>query len=71
MAMFGSSWLEDESCDDRPMFGRHWLDETHHLYILDENTNEIIQIENKKQYHEAIDNNRLYEFDGKNYNLKQ
>ena len=68
--MIGSSWLEDEPInDDRPMFGRNWLDETHELYYLDDSNGEMIQISNKKEYNKASDENNIYSFDRKNYNL--
>jgi len=71
MALFGSNWLEDEPVDDdRPMFGRKWLDDTHDEYFLND-SGEYQKIRTKKELNEAIDNNNRFTFDGFNYNLKQ
>jgi hypothetical protein len=69
MAIFGSSWSDEPVDDDRPMFGRNWLDETHFEYFIN-SEGKYQKIETKKELNEAIENNNRFTFDGSNYNLK-
>jgi len=69
MGIIGNSWLEESVDDDRPMFGRNWLDETHFEYYINDK-GEYQKIETKRELYDAIDNNNRFTFDGKNYTLK-
>lgn len=69
MALFGSSWLDEPVDDDKPLFGRKYLDETHHEYFINDQ-GEYQQVKTKRELSEAIDKNNLFTFDGNNYNLK-
>ena len=70
MALFGSNWLEDTPAyDDTPLVGRNWLDEKSFEYFIN-SQGEYQKIETKQELSEAIDNNNIFTFDGKNYNLK-
>ena len=68
MALFGRNWL-DEPVDSEPTFGRSWLDEKHSEYFIN-NDGEYQKIETKKELNDAIDNNNMFVYDGKNYHKK-
>ncbi len=68
MALFGGSWLDEPVDDDRPLFGRGLLDETHYEYFKNE-AGDIQKITTKRELHDAIDQNNRYSFDGINYTL--
>lgn len=69
MALFGSSWLDEPVDDDRPLFGRGFLDETSFEYFKDKD-GEMKKITTKRELHDSIDENNRYSFDGTSYNLK-
>ena len=70
MAIFGSSWLDEPVDDDRPIFGRNLLDETHYEYYMNE-SDEMVRITTKRELSDAIDKDNVYAFDGREYSKKQ
>jgi hypothetical protein len=66
MAMFGSSWLNEPTDNDRPIVGSEWLDDTHYDYFVNER-GEYQKIKTKSELKEAESSDNVYEFDGKNY----
>lgn len=69
MAIFGNNWIDEPIDDDSPLFGHNLLDDTHYDYYKDEN-GDFQKITTKRELYQAIDNNNVYSFDGKQYNLK-
>jgi hypothetical protein len=68
MALFGGNWLDEPVDDDRPLFGRGLLDETHFDYFKNE-LGDMQKITTKQELNNAIDLNNRYSFDGIEYTL--
>lgn len=70
MALFGSSWLDDEPAhNDRPMFGSQYLDDTHFEYFKNDQ-GEYQKIKTLRELKDAEENGNIFSFDGKSYTSK-